>query len=69
MGQLDEITHRQHLDRVRDWVFLAGAALLTALSVGTFIHKEHGGDPPREWTLSVVETPVELAATTPNATP
>lgn len=61
MGYLNEIRLRHGWDRWRDVVFIAGAVLLTLLSIGSVTSKAAGKTQLHRWTVTVVETPVEVA--------
>lgn len=53
----DTISNRHGRDRWKDALFIAGAVLLTALSIGSVTSKAQGHTTHHEWKLSVVETP------------
>ena len=53
---LKDIESREGRNRWRDALFILGAVVLTALSIGSVAHRTHA---PR-WSLTVVEQP-ELA--------
>lgn len=57
---LQEIAERHRPDRWTDLVFIVGAALLTALSIGSVTSKAAGSVSQREWTVTVLESPLEL---------
>jgi hypothetical protein len=60
MSNLYRIELRHRPDRWRDLIFIAGAALLTALSVGSLTSKAAGSAPEHKWTLTVVEGNLEV---------
>jgi hypothetical protein len=57
---LQEIAARHRPDRWTDLLFIVGAVLLTALSIGSLTSKAAGSVSPREWTVTVLESPLEL---------
>jgi len=61
MSNLDQIEERHRPDRRRDLIFLAGAALLTALSIGSLTSKAAGSVSQRQWTLTVLESTIEVS--------
>lgn len=61
MRNLQEIEHRHRPDRGRDIIFVAAAVLLTALSIGTVTSKAVGSVTEHQWTLTVLESNVEVA--------
>ncbi|HEU4732419.1 MAG TPA: hypothetical protein VFT22_31205 [Kofleriaceae bacterium] len=61
MSNLQRIEQRHRPDVWRDIIFIAGAALLTALSVGSLTSKAVGGVREHQWTLTVIEGDVEVA--------
>ncbi len=61
MSNLDEtIKFRHGRDRWKDALFIAGAVLLTALSIGSVTSKARGHTTAHQYSLTVIETP-ELA--------
>jgi hypothetical protein len=60
MGNLQQIELRHRSDRWRDIVFVVGAALLTALSLGAVTSKAAGSVAEREWTLTVLVGAIEV---------
>ena len=61
MSSLEQIQERHRPDRWRDIIFLAGAALLTALSIGSLTSKAAGTVSQRQWTLTVLESTIEVS--------
>jgi hypothetical protein len=61
MSNLQSIEQRHRPDRVRDLIFLAGAALLTALSIASLTSQAAGSVSPRPWTLTVLESAIEVS--------
>lgn len=61
MSHLNEIAERHRPDRWRDIIFIVGAALLTALSIGSLTSKAAGSVTEHAWTLQVVESGIEVA--------
>jgi hypothetical protein len=59
MSDLSEIKQRHAFDRWKDVVFIAGAVLLTALSIGSVTSKAVGKNTPHHYTssLQVYEQP------------
>ena len=61
MSNLKEtIANRHGRDRWKDALFIAGAVLLTALSIGSVTRKAQGHTTQHAWSVTMVETP-ELA--------
>ena len=60
MSNLQRIEQRHRPDRWRDIAFAATAILLTALSIGSFTSKAAGSAPEHKWTLTVLESDVEV---------
>ena len=61
MSNLEEtIKNRHGRDRWKDALFIAGAVLLTALSIGSVTSKAQGHTTQHEYSLTVLEQP-ELA--------
>lgn len=61
MSNLQRIEQRHRPDVWRDIIFIAGAALLTALSVGSLTSKAAGAVHEHQWTLTVIESNLEVA--------
>lgn len=61
MSNLDRIEERHRPDRWRDIIFVAGAALLTALSIASLTSKVVGSVSQHEWTLTVLESNLEVS--------
>jgi hypothetical protein len=61
MINLQQIEQRHRPDRRRDIIFLAAAFLLTALSVGSVTSKAAGSVAQHQWTLTVLESDVEIS--------
>ena len=61
MSILDLIEERHRPDRSRDIIFLAGAVLLIALSIGSLTSKAVGSVSQRQWTLTVLESNIEVS--------
>jgi len=57
MTYLHEIEERHRPDRWTDIIFIVGAVLLTALSIGSLTSKAAGP----VWTLTVLESGLEVA--------
>jgi hypothetical protein len=60
MSNLQRIEQRHRPDAWRDIIFIVGATLLTALSVASFTSKADGVVHEREWTLTVLESTLEV---------
>jgi hypothetical protein len=60
MSHLTQIEARHRPDHWRDIIFIVGAVLLTALSVGSLTSKAAGSAPEHPWTLTVVESGFEV---------
>ena len=60
MSDLKEIEVRHTHDHLRDAVFIIGAVLLTALSIGSLTSKAAGTAPEHQWTLTVLESGFEV---------
>jgi len=58
MSHLIEIEERHRPDRWRDAIFIVGALLLTALSIGSLTTKAAGP----AWTVTVIESGLEIGA-------
>jgi hypothetical protein len=61
MRHLNQIAARHRPDRWKDIIFIMGAVLLTALSIGSLTSKAAGSAPERPWTLTVLESNLEVA--------
>jgi hypothetical protein len=61
MSNLQSIAQRHRPDVWRDMIFIAGAALLTALSVGSLTSRDAGAVHARQWTLTVIEGNLEVS--------
>ncbi len=61
MSNLQRIELRHRPDARRDIIFIAGAVLLAALSVGSLTSKAAGPVHEREWTLTVFESGIEVS--------
>jgi hypothetical protein len=58
MSNLKEtIANRHGRDRWKDALFIAGAVLLTALSIGSVTRKAQGHTTQHAWGVTMVETP------------
>jgi hypothetical protein len=60
MSHLTEIEYRHRLDAWNDIVFIVVAALLLAVAVAGLTSRAAGKPIVREWTVTVVEGPVEI---------
>lgn len=60
MGTLKDIAQRHGRDRWKDALFIGAAVLLTALSIGSVTSKAAGTTSEKSWTLSVVESNLEI---------
>ena len=58
MSHLTQIEERHRPDRWRDMIFIVGALLLTALSIGSLTTKAAGP----AWTVTVIESGLEIGA-------
>ena len=61
MTRLNEIEERHRPDRWTDIIFIVGALLLTALSIGSLTTKAAGPVGDRPWTLTVLESNLEVS--------
>jgi hypothetical protein len=61
MSNLQSIAQRHRPDVWRDMIFIAGAALLTALSVGSLTSRDAGAVHEHQWTLTVIEGTLEVS--------
>ncbi len=60
MSTLHLIAQRHRPDRWSDMIFLAGAVLLVALSLGSLTSRAAGSVSPRQWTVTVLESNLEV---------
>jgi hypothetical protein len=60
MSYLQRIEQRHRPDLWRDFLFVTGAILLVALSIGSLTSKAAGSVSPHEWTLTVLESGLEV---------
>jgi hypothetical protein len=60
MSYLHLIQQRHRPDRWRDIIFVMGAVLLAALSIGSLTSKAAGQVTQRQWTLTVLESNLEV---------
>jgi hypothetical protein len=60
MSHLNEIAERHRPDRWTDIIFIVGAVLLTALSIGSLTSQAAGSVAERQWTLTVLESGFEV---------
>ena len=61
MSNLHLIAQRHRPDRRSDMIFLAGALLLTALSLGTLTSRAVGSVSARQWSVTVLESNLEVS--------
>jgi hypothetical protein len=61
MSNLQLIAQRHRPDRWGDMIFLAGAVLLAALSVGSLTSRIVGSVSERQWTVTVLESNLEVS--------
>jgi hypothetical protein len=61
MNHLTQIANRHTQDRWKDAVFIAVAVLLTALSIGAVTSKAAGNPAQHVWTVTVIESELEIA--------
>jgi hypothetical protein len=61
MSNLTQIERRHGKDRWKDAGFIAVAALLIAISIGAVTSKAAGKPIKHTWTVTVIESPVEIA--------
>jgi hypothetical protein len=61
MTHLNQIASRHRPDRWTDIIFIVGAVLLTALSIGSLTTKARGPVTDRPWTLTVLESNLEVS--------
>lgn len=62
MSHLTQIEERHRPDRWRDMIFIVGALLLTALSIGSLTTKAAGPAAGPAWTVTVIESGLEITA-------
>jgi hypothetical protein len=60
MSHLTQIAERHRPDRRRDIIFVVGALLLTALSIGSLTTQAAGRVTDRPWTVTVIESGLEI---------
>ena len=60
MSNLQRIEQRHRPDGWRDIIFVLGAALLAALSIGSLTSKAVGSVSTHHWTLTVLESNLEI---------
>jgi hypothetical protein len=60
MSSLHLIQQRHRPDRWRDFIFVTGALLLTALSIGSLTSHTAGQISERQWVLTVLESGIEV---------
>jgi len=60
MSTLQVIEQRHRPDRRRDLIFIAAAALLAALAIGSVTKQAAGSVTERPWTLTVLEGGLEI---------
>jgi hypothetical protein len=60
MSHLTQIAERHRPDRRRDIIFVVGALLLTALSIGSLTTQAAGRVADRPWTVTVIESGLEI---------
>lgn len=60
MSSLHEIEQRHRSDRTRDILFVAGALLLAALSLGAMTGQVAGRGHKRTWSVTVTESAPEV---------
>lgn len=62
MRHVNQIAARHRPDRWQDIIFIVGAVLLTALSIGSLTSKAAGSvSIAHQWTLTVLEGQIEVA--------
>jgi hypothetical protein len=61
MSNLQFIAQRHRPDRWSDMIFLAGAVLLTVISLGTLTSRAVGSVTERQWTVTVLESNFEVS--------
>jgi hypothetical protein len=60
MSNLNQIAQRHGWDRWKDVAFIGAALLMTALAIGS-VTSPAGKAPTHEWTVTVIESNVEVA--------
>lgn len=60
MSNLNDITQRHGRDHWKDAGFIAVAALLTALAIGSVTSKAVGKTTEKQWKVTVVESNLEI---------
>jgi hypothetical protein len=60
MSHLTRIEERHRPDRRRDTIFIVSALLLTSLSIGSLTSKAAGPVAERRWTVTVIESGLEI---------
>jgi hypothetical protein len=60
MSHLTEIAERHRPDRWTDIIFIVGAVLLTALSIGSLTSQAAGSVSGPQWSLTVLESGFEV---------
>jgi hypothetical protein len=60
MSDLKDIEKRHGKDPLRDALFIIGALLLTAISIGSVTSKVAGHPQQKQWKLTVVDNPADL---------
>jgi hypothetical protein len=61
MSHLAQIEERHRPDHWRDMIFIVGALLLTALSVGSLTSNAAGRVAEHPWSVTVIESGLEIA--------
>jgi hypothetical protein len=61
MSNLHLIAQRHRPDRWSDMIFLAGAVLLTVLSIGSLTSRAVGSVTEHHWTVTVLESNLEVS--------
>lgn len=61
MSNLKEIAQRHGWDLWKDAAFIAAALLMTAIALGSVTSQAAGKAPTHEYSLTVIESNVELA--------
>jgi len=60
MSYLAQIEERHRPDHWRDMIFIVGALLLTALSVGSLTSQAAGRAAEHPWSVTVIESGLEI---------
>ena len=60
MSDLTDIEKRHVRDPLRDALFIIGAVILTAISIGSVTSKAAGHPTHAQWKLTVVDNPADL---------